>query len=345
MELFLEMKLTSDGVRAGYIYSLIDYLDNHYQDSSKVLPKEMLKPLQTASLEDRLPVKYWEELLVEAIRSTGDHQLPLKVSAEATPKHWGIVSYVALTSKTLAEAALALRRVGDLIIKSSDITASLLGGKIHVKLLPREGRDNRTLAQLTLACWCTAIKRYTNQKSLRVDVHLNYERPPCIDAYNAIFGGEILFSQEYTQIIFPIEILSLEILYHEPETHKQLLAKAYHQLKVMESHQPEIITEVISILKGNLAKGDITIETTSRSLGITSRTLQYQLKKHNYCYKSIVDSVRKEFAKNYIQDPQLTLLDIALLLGFSEQSSFSKWFKKKFMQTPLCYRRQETQPH
>ena len=102
----------------------------------------MLKPLHESEPDDRLSVDYWETLLDHAIEITGDVELPLKVSSEATPKHWGIGSYVALTSKTIAESSLSLGRVGHLIVNASDFSYRIENGKICVRWLPRENRNN-----------------------------------------------------------------------------------------------------------------------------------------------------------------------------------------------------------
>ena len=52
-----------------------------------------------------------------------------------------------------------------------------------------------------------------------------------------------------------------------------------------------------------------------------------------------VDELRQALALGYVRDPGLSLLDIAYLLGFSEQSAFKRWTGA----TPGDYRRQRTE--
>lgn len=332
------MTEVTGSIRAGYIYSLIDYLDN-YSDHREILPKETLELLHSSSLDDRLPIKYWEELLDIAIEATNDHELPLKVSAQATPKHWGIVSYIALTSKTLADAAILVKRLGHLVIDASDFDILVENEQACIRWVPRLDLENPALVLFTFVSWVTFVERYTRIKSPKVDASFSFAQGSTIETYKSIFKGDLQFSQPFTQISFPTEYLFTEVLYHEPESHTKLLTLAYSQLKLIKKQQPEIITQVISIIKQNLAKGDTSIETTARTLGISNRALQYQLKKHDYSYKKIINEIRIELAKIYLQDENLSILDIAFLLGFSEQSSFTNWFKKCFQETPLKYRR------
>ena len=56
-----------------------------------------------------------------------------------------------------------------------------------------------------------------------------------------------------------------------------------------------------------------------------------------------MDDLRQALALGYVRDPGLSLLDIAYLLGFSEQSAFQRAFKRWTGATPGDYRRQETE--
>ena len=55
--------------------------------------------------------------------------------------------------------------------------------------------------------------------------------------------------------------------------------------------------------------------------------------------KEIVDRVRKDVVVGYLRDESLSLLDLAFLLGFAEQSSFSRAFKRWYGMSPQQYRR------
>lgn len=51
-------------------------------------------------------------------------------------------------------------------------------------------------------------------------------------------------------------------------------------------------------------------------------------------FRQLVEDIRYELALRYLQDPMLTLVDIAYLLGFSEQSAFQRAFKRSAGVTP-----------
>jgi len=53
----------------------------------------------------------------------------------------------------------------------------------------------------------------------------------------------------------------------------------------------------------------------------------------------LLDDLRQQLAKQYLADPGLLLSDVALLLGFSEQSAFNRAFRRWSGETPLSARR------
>ena len=52
----------------------------------------------------------------------------------------------------------------------------------------------------------------------------------------------------------------------------------------------------------------------------------------------MLSSTPTQLAKDYLQADKLTLSEIALLLGYSEQSAFSRVFSEWTGSSPLAYR-------
>jgi len=65
----------------------------------------------------------------------------------------------------------------------------------------------------------------------------------------------------------------------------------------------------------------------ARMLGLSERTLRRHLQAEGASFADVVSAVRQELALHYLADAGLGLMEIALLLGYSEQSSFTAAFK------------------
>ena len=73
-------------------------------------------------------------------------------------------------------------------------------------------------------------------------------------------------------------------------------------------------------------------------LGMSGRTLQRRLSERGQSFQSLVDLSRRDFASQLLRETEYSLAEIAFLTGFSEQSGFTRAFKRWQGQTPRSYR-------
>jgi AraC-like DNA-binding protein len=71
---------------------------------------------------------------------------------------------------------------------------------------------------------------------------------------------------------------------------------------------------------------------------MSSRTLNRKLSALGTNYSQLLETVRHELAEQYVADPSLSLSEISFLLGFSEQSAFSRAFKRWNGRSPSAFR-------
>jgi AraC-like DNA-binding protein len=75
--------------------------------------------------------------------------------------------------------------------------------------------------------------------------------------------------------------------------------------------------------------------------------LQRRLESEGTSFQDVVDSVREEMARRIMADPakkNVTVGELAYLLGFSEISAFSRAFKRWTGMTPTQWRDRSNDP-
>jgi AraC-like DNA-binding protein len=87
-----------------------------------------------------------------------------------------------------------------------------------------------------------------------------------------------------------------------------------------------------------LSDGVPTLSSIASELGIGSRTLQRRLSDSGHSFQSVVDTARRDLARRLLRETDYSLGEIAFLTGFSEQSAFTRAFKRWAGQTPRSYR-------
>jgi len=96
--------------------------------------------------------------------------------------------------------------------------------------------------------------------------------------------------------------------------------------------------EIRRVVTKLLSDGVPSLLLIASELGMGTRTLQRRLAESGQSFQSLVDLARKELAQNLLRDTQYSLAEIAFLTGFSEQSGFTRAFKRWAGQTPRSYR-------
>jgi len=93
-----------------------------------------------------------------------------------------------------------------------------------------------------------------------------------------------------------------------------------------------------------LTSGEPSEHDLASALGMSRRTLQRRLGDLGQTYKGVVDGTRYELALRYLDDPERSVTDITFLLGFSEQSAFTRAFKRWSGKAPTAYRAGHLEP-
>lgn len=99
-----------------------------------------------------------------------------------------------------------------------------------------------------------------------------------------------------------------------------------------------LVERVEDYVRGALPSGCCSIEQCAARLGTSVRTLQAHLGISDVRFSDVLEKQRVELAKEYLAQEQLTLDEVAALLGYSEQSSFGRAFKRWTGSSPQRYR-------
>ena len=136
-------------------------------------------------------------------------------------------------------------------------------------------------------------------------------------------------------IAFPVRALEQPV----PSANRllyKLLGSYLHQVKSASS--PSIIERINSYIRGSLALGSCSIERCAEKTGMSVRTLQSRLAADGARFSELVETQRETLARAHLADRRLSLDEIADRLGYGEQTSFGRAFKRWTGMTPQQYR-------
>lgn len=91
-----------------------------------------------------------------------------------------------------------------------------------------------------------------------------------------------------------------------------------------------------------LATGTASGAVIGRRLGMSQRTLQRRLRAENLTFATVLADTRRELAEDYLVDPSLNMAEVAWLLGYREETSFYRSFRRWTGMTPTTFRQRHS---
>ena len=160
-------------------------------------------------------------------------------------------------------------------------------------------------------------------------------RPADMPELERVLGCKVTPRSPRNAVVFPVHALDQPV----PGANRLLfrLLGGYLE-KVKAAQSQSVIDRVESYIRGSLASGTCTIERCAAKLGVSVRTLQAKLAAQGARFSELVERQREVIAKAHLAERRLSLDEIAERLGYGEQTSFGRAFKRWTGMTPQQFR-------
>ncbi len=205
----------------------------------------------------------------------------------------------------------------------------------------RRGFPEHPVLSEALICTFHFILKHLSQGGINpVAVCFTHDGPEDMSAYSALFNAPILFRAEENELIVDSTAMNINIPMASNEIYKILET---HAARISDSigKADEWSNKVIRIISSMVIKGSKPrIDSVSKELALSRRSLQANLKGEKTTFRKCLEKVRKQTALDHLVRPDLSICDVAFLLGYSEQSAFNHAFKRWTGQSPHEYRNQ-----
>jgi AraC-like DNA-binding protein len=152
-----------------------------------------------------------------------------------------------------------------------------------------------------------------------------------ISTYRSHFNATLRFGQSMNGLFFNDEDFDLSLPDSDPQLYEIATSFIEHRFP---SSAATLSTRVHSIIARLLMEGNCTHERVTSALGLHPRTLQRRLREEGESFEAIRDSVRRDVALRYLQQPNVPLVRVTEILGYSETSVLSRSCHRWFSASP-----------
>lgn len=171
------------------------------------------------------------------------------------------------------------------------------------------------------------FREYLNPAWKPVRVDLQSEQLKGRDRIRKYFGCPVIFEADRYAVIIRKTDMCASLPQRDPETLRLLT----HHLNGLKSEWPESIAERAGrTIESRLSEGQCSLADIALSMGTTARTLQRRLRNDGLEFRDLIARVRVRRAEQYFaQTSHPNLAKLSFLLGFTEQSSASRFLKQR----------------
>lgn len=250
----------------------------------------------------------------------------------------GLLSYTMLYSRDLVQALDSLIRYWSL--------DGPFSGKIYLAdslvfelydLSQDSDVANRYFAENLLAC-ITDILRYNNpSKKVLSRVCFKFDGSEYLSMYEAIFQCPVGFNQQKNQLVFHPSAMKEIQLNYNPELYLVVKKQCEQKLSLL-NVENDIVNSIYKILF-SCKNYSPTIDEVAAMFNTSTATLKRRLAEKETSYKAIVSNYRITQASRLLSDTDISISDIAELIGYANANNFSRAFTKNRFCSPTEYRK------
>lgn len=330
-------------VGAGYVVGLIDAVARAGVDRETLMRGAGLDPHEETLPQARLPMADVIALFEAASVLTRRDDIGLEFARRVRPGTFNVLGYALMTCRTLGEAiemAPHYRRlVFDIGYSEMRFVQTELQARLSWHVVSQALPYCRSLAESLIASWYHFGRWMAGVELPLEEVLFLHEAPADQRPYLAFFECPVRFGAGENALVFSRTLLGMSLVQADENLHLAMREQARAAMEKAFSHA-DLAHRVRQALIPLMPKCEATLEHAASALGMSARTLQRRLGSVSSGFQSVLDSARKDMAVIYLRDPALSVLDVSLLLGYAEQSSFTRAFRGWFACSPSVWRRE-----
>ena len=254
------------------------------------------------------------------------------------PSNLGVLGYAWLSSSTLRKALGRVARYWRVVV--ADVPVSLDESAEGVEFVhtppPLDDDLDRIRGDMALAILYDLCRTNFGPAFRPRRIAFRHAAPVDTRRYEAFFGCPVKFNAGANRLL----IGRAEADHPLPSAHRQL-AVVHDSILAEELarlDKKDVMARIRASLLERMAAGELSEEDSARDLHMSRRSLQRRLAEADATYQSLVDDTRRDLALRYIQDPAKSATDITFLLGYSQQSAFTRAFRRWTGSSPTEYR-------
>ncbi|MBA4014144.1 MAG: AraC family transcriptional regulator [Phenylobacterium sp.] len=286
----------------------------------------------------RIPTESVVDLLEMSAAQSGCESFGLRMAETRRLSDLGALSLLITHQPTMREALMSVVEHRGLLNPSLVIAVEEGAGVVVVReeLLVTGRGAMRQSYELGIGVLFRMFRAVLGARWRPHSVNFAHGPPTDPTHHRRLFGAAC----EFDSAFYGLTCASADLQAPNPSADPALARFAADYVRTLPNAAPgsvdEDVRKAIVLL---LADGQASIGQVAARLGLAERTLQRRLLAEGVDFSCLLNDIRRELAARYAANATLPLSHVAGMVGYSRQSSFSRWFAGEFGMTPTAWRR------
>ena len=328
----------SDPIRASALQGFVALVRDLGGDPAPLLAHARLRPDVVGDSETYIPYRAAAAVLERAAVTLDCPDFGLRLSTRQGIEILGPVALIARHAATTADAILGIAQhlhiySPAIAIALEDVDPSRTRFTFTILAARLPARDQANELSLGVALSILQLLIGTRYHPPRAYLPHAAISPPA--TYRRFFGCPVEFESELCGFDISSGDLARRRTADDPQMRELVTRYLETDAAFADTDLPAQIRHLIT---RTLPTGHASMTVIASHLGVHTRTLQRWLAAEGATFEAILDDVRRERAQHYLTRTKLPLSQIALMLGYTEQSSLTRAVQRWFGASPRALR-------
>lgn len=319
------------------IEALVEYLESRGIDAADFYQHQGYDPDEDQN-NGYVDFQRFSNLFDAAAEVSADDYIGLKVGANFLARHWGRLGYLIMAGENGIEGIQYIQRFAGIVTNALQMQWWVDKETLSCEFVLLADNVSRHVIDYFVSSSLSLSRATSNDQTSYLSVHFQHDGGPQPPFYDEFLHSNCYFNQTSNRITVKLDSLRQVSAHRDPRL-REILEEHANQVLQSLSDSDEVVESVRRYIVDHLAYGAPSLKQTCEFLGQNERSLQRQLAKQGISFQEMVDDLRRRMALEYIHN-DYNFLDIAMMLGYSEQSAFHRAFKRWTGLPPSRYRRQ-----
>ncbi len=290
------------------------------------VPSASLDALDAMDVDEWIPYSRSGKFCDWAVGLTQNPSLGLHAAEAVQPGDFDVLEYAARSCASFAEIVEVVNRYILLLREGAAFRLEQNGPQCiwHFEMAIR---TPRVINDWTVGTYVLLGRALADNADIHTEVHVTHQKPADTSEYERLLRVPVKFGQDQNRLLFPSHVLSLPVRSADPRLHavmRRYAGELAERRPPPEAFSERVRTAVTETLSGH----ESSAASVARKLHMSVRTLSRKLRDEDTTFMDIYDDVRRGLALNYLEQLDLSIAEIAFLLGFSQTPAFSRAFKR-----------------